>query len=80
LIPNERRKKRKGFEMVILNMNTSHQNLEDTEPIDELFLNDAETEEDRLFKGDRLDDLEYVYLEKKKRRLISKYTEKRYIP
>jgi hypothetical protein len=53
------------------------------EPIDDYFyLVDEQVmnTEDKLFEGDRIDDIEYVYLEKKKRRLVSKYTEKRYIP
>lgn len=40
---------------------------------------DIETDTD-FFKGDDIDDLEDRYLQKKKRRLVSKYTEKRFIP
>lgn len=68
--------------MVILNMNSFQKKSGDIETINDDFFEDwaKVTEEDRMFDGDRIDDIEFAYLEKKKRRLVSKYTERRYIP
>jgi hypothetical protein len=64
-------------------MNSFQRKSGDIEPIDDYFyLVDEQVmqQEDELFEGDNIDQLEYAYLEKKKRRLVSKYTERRYIP
>lgn len=76
--------------MMKLNMNLYPQNSGDLENIDELFYDmlsiyrdgelNSPTYEDILYKGDRIDALEDRFLQKKKRRLVSKYSEKRFIP
>ena len=90
LIQSERIKERGKTKMQKLNMNLYPQNSGDLENIDSLLWDmisiyrdgeiKAPTYEDILYQGDRIDALEDRFLQKKKRRLVSKYSEKRYIP